>query len=285
MQLYMSTICVGQVLLLLWKGMEFLQARTIPALPNKPERKRKSKRILWLVILLCIVLLAVLFFRSPISKIDKVTFIGQSFVTSERLGEATGLVAGAPFFMVSENEVIANIKSAFPFVKSVKVNKHFPGKIEVFVEEYESVAYELDAEGEVLASLVNGSSVSLSEMKAVVLEKPLLTGWKDKQALELKAKLTKQLIQIPDSLLADISEIVYDPSASFSDRIRMYTRSGFEVITTVDLLPTKLAYLSGVVETQEPGRITMLKADSYISYTNLAKNDHDVLDEQKNSTQ
>lgn len=187
--------------------------------------------------------------------------------------------------MVSANEVVANIKSTFPFVESVKVNKHFPGKIEVFVEEYEAVAYELDAEGEVLASLVNGSSVSLSEMKAVVLEKPLLTGWKDKQALELKAKLTKQLVQIPDSLLADISEIVYDPSASFSDRIRMYTRSGFEVITTVDLLPTKLAYLSGVVETQEPGRITMLKADSYISYTNLAKNDHDVLDEQKNSTQ
>ncbi|WP_229106438.1 cell division protein FtsQ/DivIB [Paenibacillus sp. 1001270B_150601_E10] len=252
------------------KGWERLQVRAIPTLPTQPPKKRKSKRVIWIIVLLCLVLLGVLFFRSPISKITDLRFIGNTMASEKQLSEASGLTTGSPYFF-SQEEVAGAIQAKYPFIQSVQMEKHFPGKVTIYVKEFGTVAYELQTDGQVLACLENGSTVILKQEKQLVLEKPLLTNWTDANAEAVKKQLSVALASIPEGLLADISEIKYDPSDSFNDRVKIYTRSGFEVITTVSLLPDKIAYLSGIVETQEPGRITMLQADSYISYTNLLK--------------
>ena len=46
----------------------------------------------------------------------------------------------------------------------------------------------------------------------------------------------------------------------------MYTRSKFEVITSVSLLRDKVEYLNQVTEMERPGVITMLEADSYVPF-------------------
>jgi cell division protein FtsQ len=46
----------------------------------------------------------------------------------------------------------------------------------------------------------------------------------------------------------------------------MYTRTKFEVITAVSVLPEKIDALNAVIETQEPGKITMLLADTYVPF-------------------
>ena len=71
---------------------------------------------------------------------------------------------------------------------------------------------------------------------------------------------------IPNQLISDISEIIPSPTVSFPDRIKLYTRSKFEVITAVSLLKDKVEYLNQVIETEEPGLITMLEADSYVPF-------------------
>lgn len=247
-----------------------MQVRAIPTLPTQPPKKRKSKRVIWIIVLLCLVLLGVLFFRSPISKITDLRFIGNTMASEKQLSEASGLTTGSPYFF-SQEEVAGAIQAKYPFIQSVQMEKHFPGKVTIYVKEFGTVAYELQTDGQVLACLENGSTVILKQEKQLVLEKPLLTNWTDANAEAVKKQLSVALASIPEGLLADISEIKYDPSDSFNDRVKIYTRSGFEVVTTVSLLPDKIAYLSGIVETQEPGRITMLQADSYISYTNLLK--------------
>ncbi|MCM3337087.1 FtsQ-type POTRA domain-containing protein [Paenibacillus sp. MER TA 81-3] len=255
--------------------MNPLQARTIPPLPDKPQKKkRKATKLIWLLFVLFIVLLGVLFFRSPISKISQVRWIGEHFVTQANLTETSGLRPGEPFFGTSSSTVAERIQAKYPFVKSVQVDKQFPGLVEVHVHEYAAVAYELTADGMMQACLENGSVVKLDEQLKTVLEKPMLTQWDGQQ--EMKSKLSKELANIPKGLLADISEIRFFPSSSYPDRIKLYTRSGFEVVTSVTFLHDKIAYLSGVVETQEPGRITMLKADSYIPYSSLPASEEDV---------
>ncbi|MFL1674235.1 FtsQ-type POTRA domain-containing protein [Paenibacillus thiaminolyticus] len=252
-----------------------MHLRSIPPLPGKPpKKKRAAAKLIWLLSILCIVLLVVLFFRSPISKVTEVRWIGEHFVTKDELGEVSGLKPGEPFFGTSEATISARIQEKFPYVKSVKMVKHFPGVVEVYVHEYAAVAYELSADGQVLACLENGTVVKPSAQLKTVLEKPVLTKW-DGQA-EVRGLLSQQLAKIPKGLLADISEISFYPSSSYPDRIKMYTRSGFEVVTTVSALPDKITYLSGVVETQEPGRITMLKADSYIPYSSLPEDPGEI---------
>lgn len=252
-----------------------MQVRAIPTLPTQPPKKRRSTRLIWIIVLLCLVLLSVLFFRSPISKVNDLRFVGNTMAAKEQLSEASGLKSGSPYFFMSEEKIKEAIISSYPFIQSVQMEKHFPGKVTVYVKEYETVAYELKSDGQVEACLENGSVVLLKQEKQLVLEKPLLTNWSDPNGDAVKKQLSTSLAAIPEGLLADISEIKYDPSDSFNDRIKIYTRSGFEVITTVSMLPDKIAYLSGIVETQEPGRITMLQADSYISYTNLSKENGD----------
>lgn len=253
-----------------------MQARSIPPLPDQPTKKRKSTKLVWVLIFLFIIVLSVLFFRSPISKITSVTIIDNTFTDPVELKTTSGLLEGEPFFLVSEKQVTLRLLDKFPYMKSISLKKQFPGRIEVSIQEYDAVAYELNKDGVVLACLENGTEVRLSKSKKLVLEKPILTNWTEPAAVAMKQELGKKLGNIPDSLLLDISEIRYDPSNSYANRIKLYTRSGFEVVTTVTMLPDKIAYLSGVVETQEPGRITMLEADSYISYTNLAKSDEDA---------
>ncbi|MGZ9585070.1 cell division protein FtsQ/DivIB [Paenibacillus marinisediminis] len=251
-----------------------MQVRAIPPLPDKPSKKRKGTKLVWLLVFLFIVILGVLFFRSPISKITEVRFVNNTYADPGVLQTVSGVKKGEPFFRVTEAQAAERIKVQFPYIKDVTLEKHFPGRVDVQLQEYKVVAYELSADGQVMAILENGSDVVLSNSKKFVLEKPLLTNWNEPAAKHLKDELGKQLALIPDRLLADISEICYFPSSSYADRIKLYTRSGFEVVTTISFLPDKIAYLSGVVETQEPGQITMLEADSYISYTNLAKGEN-----------
>jgi len=105
--------------------------------------------------------------------------------------------------------------------------------------------------------------VSVNEA-GIAVEKPILTNWDTGDPN--KAILCQTLGSISNELTSDISEIVPSPTLSFPDRIKLYTRSRFEVITSISLLKSKVAYLNQVIETKEPGLITMLEADSYVPF-------------------
>ncbi|MNE47075.1 hypothetical protein D3C80_1414530 [compost metagenome] len=47
----------------------------------------------------------------------------------------------------------------------------------------------------------------------------------------------------------------------------MYTRSRFEVISAISLFAEKAEYMNMILESQDPGMLTMLEADSYVPYS------------------
>ncbi|MOA21387.1 Cell division protein DivIB [compost metagenome] len=104
------------------------------------------------------------------------------------------------------------------------------------------------------------------------MDKPILTGWEESDPN--LAKLCSTLAQIPDSLTSDISEITPSPTLSYPDRIKMYTRSQFEVISAISLLAEKAEYMNMIMESQDPGMLTLLDADTYVPYdTSNSEND------------
>ena len=210
-------------------------------------------------------LLAVLYFRSPISRVSDIQFQGNVFTTSEQLLQAGDLKVGDQFFGVSASTLEKKIK-AMNSIQNITVDKQFPGVIQIQIQEYPTVAYELGEDGSLKAILSSGAKVSVNS-SGVAVEKPILTQWDSEDPFKLE--LSQVLGAIPNQLTSDISEIMPSPTVSFPDRIKLYTRSKFEVITAVSLLKDKVEYLNQVIETEEPGLITMLEADSYVPFVSV----------------
>jgi cell division protein FtsQ len=233
----------------------------MPVLREPVKRRRAGKKLLAVLVLLFIVILGVLFFNSSISKVSTVTVEGQKYLQAADIRKTAGVVAGDSFFGTSSADIEARIRALKP-VKNVTVTKSFPGSITIRVEEYESVAYELSNKGDLTAVLANGIGVPAGSDPLV--DKPILSGWKAGDPV--LAALCKALAAIPDQSLSDFSEISPDPSQSYGDRIKIYTRTRFEVVTAVSLLPEKIATMNAVIEIQPPGIITLLLADKYAPF-------------------
>lgn len=234
----------------------------LPLLKEDKPNKKMSRKVTFILLLLFIALLAVIFFRSSISRISEIHFEGNKYASGEELLAKSGIEIGGQFFAVSKDAVSDSLKE-LKMVQDITVEKNFPGVISIHVTEYSAVAYELDQQGALKAILSSGASVTVNET-GIAVEKPILTNWGVDDPN--KAKLCQALAGISNELTSDISEIVPSPTLSFPDRIKLYTRSHFEVITAISLLGDKVEYLNQVIETEEPGLIKMLEADSYVPF-------------------
>ncbi|MGG3452941.1 cell division protein FtsQ/DivIB [Paenibacillus rhizolycopersici] len=242
----------------------------VPVLKEPAPKKKSGRKIKTILILLFLALLCVLYFRSSLSKISVITFEGNTYTTEAELLGVTGLQVGSPFFAVSADHIARKLEDVSS-VKQATVDKTFPGSVNIRIEEYPIAAYALTGEGKLQGLLANGTRIELKD-GSMPVDKPILTGWKaDDESL---VKLCRTLSQIPDELTADISEIVPSPTLSYPDRIKLYTRSKFEIISATSLLAKKAEYMNEILQTQDPGKLTMLDADSYVPYS-TAENEND----------
>jgi Cell division septal protein len=241
----------------------------IPALKlNNAEKrgaaeKRRGRKLLWIVIALFVILAIFLFLRSDLSKITEIEISPSVHTSKEEILQASGIQLKDSFFTVDAKkaeEKIGRLKA----IEKASVVKKFPGMVEITVKEYKEVALEMDGQGSTLLVLSNGLSVPLPEGN-VLPDMPVLTGWKADDPA--RASICAALGGMQSSLLKDLSQISPDPSNAYPDRIKIYTRSKFEVVTTVSRLAGKMTLLSEIVENREPGRVVLLEADTYLPYS------------------
>lgn len=236
---------------------------------QKPQvRSRGAKKLLIFLVLFFFTLLCVLFFQSSLSKITSIEIEGQELILAETVGQAISVKNGDHFFAVSSSTIEKQVR-ALKMVKSAKVTKHFPGIIHVQVKEYDKVAYQFDTNNQPQAILADGSIISIANQVNFTLDKPILSGWTEGDLL--KIKLCQVLAAIQPSYLTDISEIKPDPTESYPDRIKMYTQSQFEVITTIGYLPEKLKYLNSYISNLKENKIQtgvlkLLEADTHAPF-------------------
>ncbi|RED65783.1 cell division protein FtsQ/DivIB [Cohnella lupini] len=236
----------------------------IPALKREAvmPKTRRGKKILRLLIALFAIVLIVLFFRSPLSEISDIEVTGMNYLSKEEVLKELGVAPGDSFFVPSIGKLTKRMGNLKP-LESVKIVKKFPGLLSVQVKEYPQVAVQLAEDGRMLATLSNGLTLPIPEGDPV--DKPILSNWKPDDP-NLVA-LCRALSGLPPYLLADLSEIHPDPSISYPNRIKLFTRSRFEVVTTVQLLAEKIPFLSDIVQNREPGKIIMLEVDTYLPYS------------------
>ncbi len=239
-------------------------AERIPALKREPEEKRRrGGKLLWIVIAIFVIAAVVLFFRSSLSRITEIEVTGAKHASAAEVEKALGVENGDSFFAGSSGTLEKRVKALKP-VQSVQVSKVFPGKLTVRVTEYPEVAIELGAAGQASVVLANGYSVPLAEGVSLP-DMPVLTGWKADDPN--RAALCAALGGMQASLLGDLSQISPDPSKAYPDRIKLYTRSRFEITTTIGRLPDNMVLISEIVENREPGTVVLLEANTYQPYS------------------
>lgn len=240
----------------------------VPALPVPKPRMRTNRKLLWFLILFFLTVLIILFFQSSLSRISQIEVDGNELLAPDTIGQASQLNVGDRFFAVSSSTIQQRITKV-PMIKNAVVKKHFPGVIHIQVEEFPKVAFQIDADGRKQAVLADGAVIQLPAGSSIPLDMPILTGWTDTDPN--KAALCKALSEIPKNALSDVSEIKPDPSESYPDKIKMYTRSQFEVHTTIAYLPDKIdnlpGYIAGLLEDHiTNGVITMLEAEYHTPF-------------------
>lgn len=248
----------------------------VPVLKHPvPSKKRGGRKVAVILFLLVLVLLCVLFFRSSFSKISEITFEGNTYLSNEELLEVAGVQVGDPYFGTSNGKIEGKLTEV-PSIEMVTVDKAFPGKLHILVKEHPLVAYEFTGTDQLNGLLANGTKVPRSN-GSTLMDKPILTGWDE--ADPYLPKLCAKLAGISDALLLDISEIVPSPTVSYPDRIKMYTRSGFEIISSIAVLQDKAEYMSMIMDSQDPGLLTLLEADTYVPF-----NADELQSEEENDT-
>jgi len=243
------------------------------------SRSKRSRRLGFLLMLFFITILLLLFFHSSYSRITLIEIEGNRHVTNEEILSASGIELNDHFFVTSA-ETIRKRVVQIGIIEEAEVTKIFPGYIHIHVKEYPEVAYEIDADGKPQVLLANGAALPTD---SVVIDKPILTGWEDQ---EMKRKLTETLAGISAELLTDISEIKHEPSPpAYPDKIIMYTRSHFQIETTIEKLPEKILVYMPIIEHQldqnvTGGIISLLEIDRFRPYPDPTDEEENAGEEQ-----
>jgi len=227
---------------------------------ERPKRKGNRKLLTFLFVFF-LTLMGVLFFQSSFSKIHRIDVEGNRLLTREQIMAAADIGVGDHFFAVSGGEIERRIGS-LGAVETVQTTKRFPGQVTIRVKEFPVVALELSSEGDIAGLLSNGTSVPYGHVENAA-SRPILTAWED---AAMKRKLTETLATIPPEQLQDVSEIRPSPTNAYADRIVLYTRSHFEVVTTISYLAEKISLLDDYVydmksDNMTEGRIVLLETN------------------------
>ncbi|WP_164931507.1 cell division protein FtsQ/DivIB [Longirhabdus pacifica] len=275
--------------------------RKIPVIKEQTKQSKTNRKLILLLFVFFFILLIVLFFQSSLAKITNIQIDGVQITPSVDIEEKIPFYEGDSYFFLDEAQVIYELKQ-LRTVEGVSIKKKFPGKIMITLEESKPVAYQYNALGELQMILSNGQAFDPSELDRM-LNVPILSGWNvenlsedfTEQTLDTyskftpilhlpvvqqwelnkrKSELCNVLNEIPEYHLNDISEIVpLHGSSIYPDKIKLYTRSNFEVITTtqflqdgIDTLFDKVSYLINEKNILT-GQIILLEAQTHRPFT------------------
>jgi cell division protein FtsQ len=235
--------------------------------PFRPSPKGKTRLILVLVGFF-LILGIFIFFRSPLAEIKSIQVKGNVFTSQSAILAKADLHVGDSYFGFRSGAVTGRINQ-ISGMQSSRVERTFPGKITLVVTEKKIAGYQV-IKGQPEVLLDNGKVLPMT-VKPQWVDRPLLSDW-EKHPKQFKA-LCKVLSTIKTSELADLSEIKPMATEAYPDKILIYTRSSFEVVTTVSKLKEKLPFLANVIKDlnskgQKTGRITMLEANTAETFVN-----------------
>ncbi len=216
----------------------------LPKLKEK-RRKKMKQRLTLLLLLFSFAILVVVYFISPLSKIEKISVSGTSEVTDQSVIDASRIKSGEPlwetFFSRKEKEKL--VKKQLSQVKSMNLKFDSINSYELTIDEYKTVAY-LEKKDTYYNILENGKIVNESR-KVSIGNQPIFINFKEGKVLK---KMLEQYHLLKENIHNSISEIEYTPSKTDPYLIKIYMNDGNQVIASITSFAEKMAFYPDIVQ-------------------------------------
>jgi cell division protein FtsQ len=230
------------------KGKVVVLEDRIPKLKEQ-RRQRANRLLIGYIALFFMLILCIIYFQSPLSNIAKIEVQGNEHLADEQIIQLSGLTRNKSFWKV-KNEDVEKKVGKHPEIKNVHVQKRFPNKIVITVEERKRIAYVFDKQ-KFFPILENGRVLTSTKEKIIASDAPILMGWKKGEEIQ---EMAAQLAKLPDSILNLISEIHHTPRSSDRLHITVYMNDGFEVSATVRNFAEKIVLYPSIVSHLDSNR-------------------------------
>ncbi|GGH74526.1 cell division protein FtsQ [Pullulanibacillus pueri] len=220
----------------------------IPKLKEQ-RRQKTNRRIIFYLTIFFILIMAVVYFESPLSNVKTIDISGNEYVDSPEIEKQSGVTTKSKIWDIDEKAVASKIKE-IPMIKSADIESHFPSKVTIKVTEYKRVAF-IQEDNHYLPVLSSGKVMEKVSGTALPYSAPVIKKVEKGKTLTL---LTRQLLKIEPATYNAISEIVFSPTTMNSDGIQLYMSDGNQVIVTISSLAEKMNKYYSSIAAAEKGK-------------------------------
>lgn len=212
---------------------------------KKQRQKKLTIRLIMLILLFSFAILIVVYFISPLSKVDIVSVNGSKEVADQEIIDISQIKSGDNFWgtFFERKERSKKIFSELPQVKSAKINFGGLNDYTIKIEEYETVAY-LAEDNKYYNILENGKIVNESR-KVSIGNPPIFKNFEENKAL---STIIVQYKLLNENIQNSISEIENTPSTIDDHLIKLYMNDGNEVIASIPSFAEKMVYYPDMVK-------------------------------------
>ncbi|MFS0574345.1 cell division protein FtsQ/DivIB [Sporosarcina sp. 179-K 3D1 HS] len=249
----------------------------IPSM-RKKRRRRTNKKFLSILAIFVLALLAILYFQSSYSKVDRIQVVGAQLHDSEDYIRQSGLQEGDPIWGFNLEEVEKAV-SGLDGVQKAEVSRKWLRDIEITVTEWKTVAYLYD--GNQYELLLENGDLFKDGVK-MEKEAPILNNFDD---AAIREEMTDQLLQMDSDVYDAISEIIYEGTEEDPDRLQVYMNDGYEVRAVISSFADKMKYYPQVtaqLQGHEKGVIDMEVGTYFTPFSEMygLKEEGDTVDEE-----
>lgn len=247
----------------------------MPVSTPPPLRKREIKKqrpnywAVGFIFIFFISALVLIFFQSPLSKIQRIEINGQLTLDREEILTQISLEPGVQFFEWDRVAAAHQLKTN-PQVKEARVTKVFPGKVVIDIREWERVGLWQSGDqmtGKLFPVLENGAILESPWQGDV--DKPLLRDWENKS--QVKA-ISQELAKVEPEILRNLSEIHPEPSETYDDAVRVFTDEGNEVITRIATFHDNINQYRDFIDPNQRGIVHMTYSKDFGWFEPYVKN-------------
>lgn len=217
---------------------------TMPKL-KKQRQKKLITRLIALILLFLFAILVVVYFISPLSKVDMLSVSGTKEVADQEIIDVSQIKSGDNLWKVffERKEISKNLLSELPQVKSMKISFDGLNDYIIKIEEYQTVAY-LAEENKYYNILENGKIVNESR-KVSIGNPPIFKSFEENKALKA---MIEQYKLLNENIQNSISEVEYTPSEIDDYLIKLYMNDGNEVVASIPSFAEKMIYYPDMVK-------------------------------------
>ncbi len=212
----------------------------IPKL-KQMRKKKANRRLIILLAIFFLLIFSIIYFQSPLSRIQSIKVEGNSYLTDKEIVTASGIELNENLWEVKKSEATAAIEKEKE-VSSVKITRKLPNTIVITVDEYEYKAYV--QEGKEYYPVLTNGSILKKKLRVIPDSGPLLVSFKEGKALQ---KVIEQLDDLSPEIMNSISEIHYNPSESAPYKITLFMNDGYEVTASGETLAKKMSHYPAIV--------------------------------------